>query len=153
MKLTRQKIRRIILQEIMHSEPNYDDSPRPSETDSEEDMFEFAYEQDADDMINDAIENELLVFDQARKVFGLPLGEYDDKFGYVVYDNAGKDESVYDPEQLLQDILMKAFQKSNRRDAYAEAYDEAALERKASEYEEAREYDQELSRHNYDDNF
>lgn len=140
MKLTRQKIRKIILQEMMHSEPNYDDSPRPSETDSDEDMFEFAYEQDADDMINDAIENELLVFDPVRKIFGLPLGEYDDTTGYEVYDNT---------EQLLQDILMQDF----LRDTYAESYDDSRLEQIASDSAAEREYDQELSRYNYDDNY
>ena len=138
---------------MMHSEPDYYEGDLPSETASDEDMFEFAYEQDDNGMIDDAIGNELLIYDQARKVFGLPLGEYDDELGYVVYNNAGEDEQVYDPEQLLQDILMKEFQKSKHRDAYAEAYDEAALERKAFEYEAEREYDQELSRHNYDDNF
>jgi hypothetical protein len=140
MKLTRQKIRRIILQEMMHSEPDYDDSSRPSETDSDEDMFEFAYEQDGDDMINDAIENELLVFDPVRKIFGLPLGEYDDATGYEVYDNT---------EQLLQDILMQDF----LRDTYAESYDDSRLEQIASDAAAEREYDQELSRYNYDDNY
>jgi len=140
MKLTRQKIRRIILQEMMHSEPNYDDSPRPSETDSDEDMFEFAYEQNADDMISDAIDNELLVYDPVRKVFGLPLGEYDDATGYDVYDNT---------EQLLQDILMQDF----LRDTYSDSYDDSRLEQIASDYEAEKEYDQELSRYNYDDNY
>ena len=140
MKLTRQKIRRIILQEMMHSEPDYDNSPRPSETDSDEDMFEFAYEQDGDDMINDAIENELLIFDPVRKIFGLPLGEYDDTTGYEVYDNT---------EQLLQDILMQDF----LRDTYAESYDDSRLEQIASDAAAEREYDQELSRYNYDDNY
>jgi hypothetical protein len=125
---------------MYHSEPDYFEGDRPSETDSDEDMFEFAYEQDADDMINDAIENELLVFDPVRKVFGLPLGEYDDATGYDVYDNT---------EQLLQDVLMQDF----LRDTYSDAYDEARLEQIASDYEAEREYDQELSRYNYDDNY
>jgi hypothetical protein len=150
MKLTRQKIRRIILQEMMHSEPNYDDSPRPSETDSDEDMFEFAYEQHADDMISDAIDNELFVYDPTRKVFGLPLGEYDDTTGYNVYDNTDENKPlVYDPEQLLQDILMQDF----LRDTYSDSYDDSRLEQIASDYEAEKEYDQELSRYNYDDNY
>ena len=140
MKLTRKSLRRLILKEMYHSEPDYFEGDRPSETDSDEDMFEFAYEQDADDMINDAIENELLVFDPVRKVFGLPLGEYDDTTGYNVYDNT---------EHVLQDVLMQDF----LRDSYSEAYDEARLEQIASDYEAEREYDQELSRYNYDDNY
>ena len=140
MKLTRKSLRRLILKEMYHSEPDYFEGDRPSEIDSDEDMFEFAYEQDADDMINDAIENELLVFDPVRKVFGLPLGEYDDATGYDVYDNT---------EQLLQDVLMQDF----LRDTYSDAYDEARLEQIASDYEAEREYDQELSRYNYDDNY
>jgi len=39
------------------------------------------------------------------------------------------------------------------RDTYSDSYDDSRLEQIASDYEAEKEYDQELSRYNYDDNY
>ena len=87
----------------MHSFPNYDTSPTPMDTDSDDEIFQYDFDRHGDEMISNAIENGDLDYDPHTQVVssnGIQLATGDFATGYLV-DNQN--------DYILYDILKQDY--------------------------------------------
>jgi len=144
MKITKTKIRSLIkevLTEMDRRERNfraaqyrYDnmlppdyDGGRPSESVVGDEIFEYAFEELIDFLVEDAIDEGILVYDEANDILK-------DVNGTVVasYDEVGN--LSYPDEKVMVDILKSNF----REDMYADQYDEYMIDQEENERAQAR---------------